>query len=185
MSVVKELDKLEEKYDIDEPASKEELIGKLVEMHNSYAEKGADKFSEFASAVLEYFAGTYIPYVFWVELARYMDDESARNSLYACIDAFSNSGFETAERKKMKPLLITYFAMEKEFETDKIQTLIIEKAHPDVQEYFRKITNFVEKNKTSVDMYVEKFEMLRTYQPDFDLLKVPLLKLKERLGVAE
>jgi hypothetical protein len=48
-------------------------------------------------------------------------------------------------------------------------------------EYFKKVQTFVLKNKTSVDMYIEKFQMLKDGFPDFELLALPLIKLKEQL----
>ena len=81
-----------------------------------------------------------------------------------------------------RPLLITYFAMEREFEVNKLITLVVEKAHPSVIEYFKKVQNFVLKNKTSVDMYIEKFNMLKDYAPNFEMLRMPVSKLKEAIG---
>ncbi|MEY3444481.1 MAG: hypothetical protein RLZZ519_2762, partial [Bacteroidota bacterium] len=104
-----------------------------------------------------------------------------RDQLFAIMQAFVDSGFEEEERKKMKSLLITYFAIEREFEVNKILTLIVEKSHPSVVEYFKKVQTFVLKNKTSVDMYIEKFQMLKEGFPNFELLALPLIKLKEQL----
>ena len=117
----------------------------------------------------------------WVELAQFTADHGNREQMFAIVEAFVNSGFEEEERKKMKSLLITYIAIEREFEVNKIFTLIVDKSHPSVQEFFRKVQTFVAKNKTSVDMYLEKFHMLKHNYPDFDLFALPLIKLKEQM----
>ena len=125
--------------------------------------------------------GVYIPYVMWAELAQFIEHHNNREQLFGIMQAFVDSGFEEEERKKMKSMLITYFAIEREFEVNKILTLIVEKSHPSVVEYFKKVQTFVLKNKTSVDMYIEKFQMLKDGFPDFELLALPLIKLKEQL----
>lgn len=182
MSLEKTLDALEEKYYGELEEDKDAIIPELEALHKETSEKGIEEFRTFSKAVLTRFGGVYQPYVFWVELREFMKASTNRQELFDIIHAFTESGFESEETKKMKPLLITYFSMEKEFELDKIQNLIVNKAHPDVQEYFRKLTSFVEKSYTSVKMYEEKFDMLMDLTPDFDLLRMPVIKLKEHLA---
>jgi len=182
MSLEKKLDALEDKYYGELEEDKDAIIPELEALHKEHSDKGIDEFRVFAKEVMTRFGGVYQPYIFWVELREYMKDSSNRMELFNIIQAFTESGFEVEETKKMKPLLITYFSMEKEFELDKIQNLIVEKAHVDVQEYFRKLTSFVEKSFTSVKMYEEKFDMLMDLTPDFDLLRMPVIKLKEHLA---
>lgn len=185
MSIAKELEKLEDKYDIEEADQKEALLEQLVELHEGLKAKGGASLEEFQNEVPNYFMGLYIPHIFWGELGKFMEDHEHRTKLFQLVQAFADSGFDKDEKAKMKPLLITYFAVEKEFEIDKIQSLIVEKAHPSVQEYFRKIITFVELNKTSVEMYVDKFRLLANMKPDFEVLKMPLAKLRDQLGVGE
>ena len=145
---------------------------------------GGEPYDTFASQSRNRVGGIFIPYIFWVHLKQFTDEGQSRDPLFHDILAFTKSDFEEEETKKMKSLLITYFAQEKEFEIDKIQNLIIDKSHPSVQEYFRKLITFVKKNQTSVNMYIEKFQMLKDRNPDFELLKLPVMKLKERLELA-
>jgi hypothetical protein len=51
-----------------------------------------------------------------------------------------------------------------------------------VKEYFAKITTFVSKNKNSTDTYLEKFRILMETYPDFELLGLPITKLKEQFA---
>lgn len=183
MSLAKTLDQLEEKFYGEFEEDRDAVIEELAALHKEALAKGVAEFREFSTAAMEVCGGVYIPYIMWVELAIFVEQQDNRERFFAITEAFVNSGFEEDERKKMKSLLITYFAIEREFEVNKIMTLIVEKAHPAVQEYFKKVQNFVLKNKTSVDMYTEKFQMLKRSFPDFELLSMPLIKLKERLGV--
>jgi hypothetical protein len=181
MSLAKTLAQLEERYYDELEEDREVVITELAVLHQEALQKGIAEFRTFAAEAMQVCGGVYIPYIMWVELAQFIGDQGNREQMFGIIDAFVNSGFEEEEKKKMKSLIITYFAIEREFEVNKIFTLIIEKAHPAVQEFFRKAQTFVAKNKTSVDMYIEKFNMLKKGYPDFELLALPLIKLKEQL----
>jgi hypothetical protein len=181
MSLSETLDALDEKYYGESEDARSEVIEALTELHENTLTEGLEEFREFSGQSMERCGGVYIPYLMWTELANFIEDEDQRGNLYSLIEAFTNSDFEEPEKKKMKTLLITYFALEKAFEINKIQSLIVDKSHPDVQEFFRKVRNFVDKNKTSVDMSVEKFQMLKEYAPNFDLMRMPVTRLKEQL----
>ena len=183
MSLAKTLSQLEERYYDELEEDRDAVIQELAVLHKEALSKGMPEFRKFSEEAMQVCGGVYIPYIMWVELARFINAEDNRERFFAITEAFVNSGFEEIERKKMKSLLITYFAIEREFEVNKITALIVDKAHPAVQEYFKKVHNFVVKNKTSVDMYTEKFQMLKDSFPDFDLLSMPLIKLKEHLRV--
>lgn len=185
MSLEKTLEALDEKYYDDPDAQREATIETLTELHEQSLMEGMEGFRSFAKETMSHCGGVYIPFIMWTELANYIEDPENRTHIFDIIAAFVNSDFELPERKRMKSLLITYFAMEREFEVNKVMTLIVEKAHQEVQEFFRKVQNFVSKNKTSVGMYVDKFNMLKEYAPNFDLLRMPVSKLKEHLEEAE
>lgn len=181
MSLEELIEQLEEKYYGDWEEDRGPVIEVLLPIQREALESGIDAFRGFADMVMDICGGIYIPYIMWVELAWYLDNLEERDRIFTTIESFVNSGFEEIERKKMKSLLITYFAIEREFEVNKVKVLIVEKAHPTVQEYFRKVQNFVAKNKTSVDNYLEKFQMIKSIDPDFSLLRMPVIKLKEHL----
>lgn len=184
MSLEKDLDTLEDKYYGEFEEDRTAIVAELSALHKADLEANDRVFSDFSRTVITRFGGAFIPYIFWTELQEFAKDNSRRGNLMDTIRAFTESGFEEIEVKKMKPLLITYFTMEKEFEIDKLFTLVINKSHPSVGEYFQKWLNFVEKNKSSVEMYVEKFNLLKGMYPDFGLLATPVTKLKEKLAVS-
>ncbi|MEM9986542.1 MAG: hypothetical protein AAF804_15730, partial [Bacteroidota bacterium] len=94
---------------------------------------------------------------------------------------FCESNFDDDEQKKLKPLLVVYFAKEKEFESGKVKTLYLDKAHPEVKEYYMRVLNFTQKNQKSTEMYIEKFDLLKGLFPDFHLLGLPITQLREKL----
>lgn len=173
------MEQLEERYYNEWEESRDAAVAELSVLHNDALSKGIEEFRAFSDAAKNICGGVYLPYILWVELAEFVNSPTNRERIYGLIQTFVDSGFEEEERSKMKSLLITYFALEREFEVNKVMTLIVEKSHPSVQEFFRKVQNFVLKNKTSVDMYIEKFQMLKDYEPNFEMLRMPVSKLKE------
>lgn len=184
MSLQEDFEALEEKYYGEWEEAREPLIEALSPLYRADLEANDRQYSDFSREVINYFGGAFIPYIFWTELDAFSRDNERRVNLFAIIEAFINSDFEETERKQMKPLVITYFTMEKEFEMDKLFATVIKGTHPDVESYFQKLFDFVDKNKTSVEMYIEKFNLLQGIYPDFGLLRLPVTKLKEKLAVS-
>ena len=174
-------EKLEEKFYGELEENKEAIIKELEEPLEAAMTAGGDTYRDFANDAKDKLGGLLIPHLFWAELKIFVEEPEHRPHIFEMIQAFTVSNFEEEEMKKIKPLLITYFSIEKEFEINKIQNLIVDKAHPGVQDYFGKLISFVKKNQSSVKMYIEKFDMLKDKSPDFELLRLPVIKLKERL----
>lgn len=181
MSLETILDTLEQKYYAELGENKAVMSKELTRIYKEIS--GQEPLREaFLTQVMHRFGGMYTPYVLWFRLSDFFRNEETRAKVHEVLDAFCDSEFEEEETKKAKPLIITYFSKEKEFEVDRLKLLLLPKKHPKVQEYFEKLLNFVERNKSSVDMYIEKFIMLHDRMPDFDLLAVPVTKLKEKLA---
>ncbi len=156
-------------------------IDSLKQVHHS-VEDDSELFEDFKKDVLSVCGGSYIPIIFWIELNTFFNDESNRMAIFNIIDSFCDSDFTDGIKSNMKPLLITYFAIEKEFEINKLKSFVIEKKHPEVQSFFQKLLNFVEKNKDSVQTYITKFKLLKTKFPDFELMNLPIKRLNEQLA---
>lgn len=183
MDLAKELDKLEDSYYGEWEENKEPLVAALKELH-LVARKDESGFNRFLVLTADRFGGAYIPYLFWDKLSDFLSVPEERTFLQQLLKAFVNSGFDEVTQKMMKPLVVVYLAKEKRFELDKIRAIHIDKAHPEVREYFQKLSSFVEKNQKSTEMYCEKFAMLTNIHPDFKLLSMPITQLKERMQKA-
>ncbi|MEZ4777473.1 MAG: hypothetical protein R3D00_30130 [Bacteroidia bacterium] len=180
MDIVKELDQLEDKYYGDWEEDKAALIDALRPIHLK-ARENKDTFNRFLVQTAERFGGAYIPFLFWEKISDFLDAPEERVYIHELIRIFISSNFEEEEQMHMKPLLVTYFAKEKEFELGKIRALVVDKSHPSVKDYFYKLMSFVEKNQRATEMYTEKFMLLKHVHPDFDLLSMPITQLKEKL----
>lgn len=183
MDIVKELEKLEDKYYGEWEEDKGPLIEEMTKLHMSVGED-EDSFNRFLVQTAERFGGSYIPYLFWDKLSYFIDTPEERYYIQELIKAFANSNFDDDEQRMLKPLLVTYFAKEKVFEINKLRAMLIDKAHPEVREYFMNLLNFIEKNQKATEMYCEKFELLKTVHPDFSLLRLPISELREKIPQA-
>ncbi|MDX2284101.1 MAG: hypothetical protein NW241_08055 [Bacteroidia bacterium] len=180
MDIVQRLEALEDLFYGEWEEDRAQLIPHLLELHMGAASE-EDTLNRFLVQTAGRFGGAYIPYLFWDKLSFFYNNPLERIYLHELIRVFINSDFGDEEQKMMKPLLVVYFAKEKTFEIDKIQTMLLDAAHPVVKDYFHKLFSFVEKNQRATEMYCEKFELLKDFQPDFELFSLPVTQLRERL----
>lgn len=182
MDILEKLNEIEEKYAESIDTAREDAISEMAAYHQQVAEETPEEVDRFVIMAADVLGGIYLPHLFWYKLGEYYDgNQDARIFLQELIKIFTESNFEEDEQKRIKSLLIAYMAKEKEFELDKIRTIIVDKAHHTVREYFHKLFHFVQKNKKATGMYCEKFALLKDYQPNFELLALPVTKLKEML----
>lgn len=183
MDFIKQLQKLEDKFYGEWEEDRDVLVSELSKLHKE-ASADPDTFSKFLVHSADMFGGIYLPYLFWEKLSQFMKAEEQRTYLQDLMIKFSNSNFEEVEQSRMKPLLVVYFAKEKEFEINKIRAKVIDKAHPEVKEYYHRLLSFTEKNQKATNMYCEKFELLSEIHPNFELMALPITQLKEKLQEA-
>lgn len=182
MNISEELNKIEDQYADTLDEQREEAVEVIRALQDKLTEESPEDIDRFLLFSADTLGGIYLPYVFWYKLGEFYEGNAeARLFLQELIRIFSESSFEEAEQKKIKSLLVAYLAREREFEIDKIRTLIVDKAHPAVKDYFYKLFQFVQKNKNATTMYCDKFEILKEYQPNFELLSLPLSRLREIL----
>ena len=181
MELIEYLKKLDEKYYNEQNESKQFAVKELKKVYKSVL-NDEDLLQIFMEEAPYVCGGTFIPFLFWITLQKFTENpDNARPQIFELIKAFCNSDFNEADAHELKPLIITYFAMEKRFEIDKLKTFIIDKAHPDVKTYFNKLLSFVDKNKDSVKTYIEKFQLIKHHTPDFELLNLPITRLKQTI----
>ncbi|MDW8159663.1 MAG: hypothetical protein RML72_12420 [Bacteroidia bacterium] len=161
--------------------NKPQLLENIKKIHLSLL-RNPEELGEFIEFTMQNIGSIYLPYLFWIEVAKLLDKRHNPELIYQMIEAFCNSDFEEEERNKMKPLLIIYFAMENEFHIDRIKSFIIQKSHKTVQDYFSLIFKFVHHNKRAVEVLIKKMQMLKKYYPSFELLELPVQELEEKLG---
>lgn len=178
MELEEYLQEINRKYYEEQEESYTFAIEALKQVHVSVADD-PEMYEEFREIALYNCGGAYLPFLFWSELSVYCDSRENRLILFQLLKAFADSDFSDEMIKDMKPLIITYIAMETEFEIDRLKAQIIDKAHPNVQSYFKKYLTFVEKNKDSVGTYTKKFNLIRKQFPDFELLSKPLSRVYE------
>jgi hypothetical protein len=164
----------------DDLEGREQIYSVMRELHNSLLEdpEQAENLYDFIVEGSSKAGGIYIPYFFWVELSKLLSNEPDRDLIWELLKRFIESDFEDETLRNMKPLLVVYFSRESEFELDRLKTHLT-KAHPKVREYFHSLFRFKEQNLKSVEAYNRKFEIVRQYYPNFELLSLPVQKLEE------
>ncbi|MEL6252138.1 MAG: hypothetical protein AAFR87_09020, partial [Bacteroidota bacterium] len=90
MDIVKELEKLEDKYYGEWEEDKGPLIEEMTKLHMSVGED-EDSFNRFLVQTAERFGGSYIPYLFWDKLSYFIDTPEERYYIQELIKAFANS----------------------------------------------------------------------------------------------
>ena len=164
-----------------ESEDKEAAIEALQALHVPLLRK-PDELRPFVHQAARVAGGTYLPYLFWIELVKFMDGKGDSELLYDLVLAFTESDFDEEDLHKIKPLLVVYFAKERVFQIDRIKAQIVEKSHPSVRDFFYDLYKFVETNHVSTQTYHTKLVMLKKYFPDFERFELPIPQLEEELG---
>lgn len=180
MTLVETLDQLEAAYNENPDEARADVIANLYAIHEAWR-GDQEAFNEFVLRVIPRFGAIYTPYVFWEKLRAYFSNENERVYLFEIIKAFANGDFEEAEQQMLKPLLVVYLAHEKAFEIHKLESMIFDKSHRAVREYFEKILAFIHKNEHSPKMYHDKFDLMGDRMPDFELYSLPVTQLRDQL----
>jgi hypothetical protein len=180
MTLDEQFNMIEEAYYEANEENKETVLEAIKAVRASIV-KHPELLAEFKQKVTKVCGGIYIPYLFWMELVKFIDGAPDRAMLYKIIEDFATSNFEEDERNKMKALLAVYFHKEKEFETSRIRNKIVANAHPEVQHYFNNLFKFAASNPSAVLAYYEKLLLLKPYYPNFELFRLPLPRLEEQL----
>ncbi|MBX3101217.1 MAG: hypothetical protein KF690_01775 [Bacteroidetes bacterium] len=181
MSFEKDIEKLNKAYESAEGENREETVAALAKLHATTEKDNAQRQAFYALAA-QACGGCYIPYLFWTALSRFYDAPESRDSIYDLLQAFATGDFEEADQQLMKPLIVIYFAKEKEFEVDKVRARLLVGVHPSVKAYFDGLVSFLQNNKVAVQTYRDKFALLRKGMPDFARFSMPLSKLEEQLA---
>jgi hypothetical protein len=180
MTLEESIEKVRQYYD--ETENREwalEALGKLLAQVVGYPEHLA----QFERLAADLGGGMFIPYLFWVEMSKYMDNKGDRDAIFHLIRAFVESDFEEEEREKMRPLLIVYFKREGgSFEISKIKAKILDDAHKDVKAYFKEVEQYPERNPSATETLLKKMHLLRRQFPQFDLFKLTVQQIEEQLS---
>lgn len=181
MELIEYLKQLDEKYYNEQDEEHEFAIKELMKVYKSVM-NDPELLQAFTEEAPYLCGGAFIPYLFWLTLAKFsQNSEEFRPQIIELIKAFCKSDFNDQDVTSLKPLLITYFVLERPFEIEKLKVFVIQKSHPKVIQYFQKILTFVEKNKDSVKTYVEKFNLVKHLAPNFELFSKPIAHVREEL----
>lgn len=181
MNIQEQLELINQEYYKADGENKAQVIEALKKIHVALL-RNPEELKTFIHSVIRLCGGCYIPYVFWLELVKFIDGNGDSALVYQIIEAFCQSDFEEEELHKMKPLLVIYFSREREFEQDRIKAYIVDHSHKTVREYFAMLYRFVAHNTHSVQAYTQKLHLLKRFYPNFELFDLSVQELEAKLS---
>lgn len=154
----------------------------LMELHRQLF--GTPEEEDFIADAQHICGGVYLPELFWRRLAQFMAESGTaqRQSVHELFQSLVDSDFDENLLLRFKPLATVYMASEKQFEIDRLEAQVFADTHPQVKEYFTKLSQFGTKNPHVVEAYRRKFSLVREEFPDFGRFDLPVNQLEEELG---
>ncbi len=184
MTFEEQLDAIERAYFDADEENRDEVLEYLQGVHKQILKLPAEQARPYVLALASCCGGLMIPYLFWYELLRFLEQDSDSSLIQELLRRFANSNFDEHDQKLLKPLVAIYFYHESEFQLDRFETQVINTSHPEVQNYFKKLLKFAQSgNAASIEAYEEKLRLLKPYYPDFDSFNLPVNRLREELGM--
>lgn len=169
-----------------EGADPQTLVAELEALHEELMQASDDETrADFEREVLHIANGIYLPHIFWMYLAPFLDKaqrETYRPFLEYILQVYAQLPCSSFVDKRMRPLLYVYLTEEAPFYVDKLNAFLGKYAHPDKQALFQEVRAFIQRNPNTVRIFREKFRLLKDYVPDFDMLAMPLPTLRTSLG---
>lgn len=186
MTFEEQLEAIENAYFDADEENRDDVIDALKTIHKQVLKLKPDDALEYKRELAGACGGLMIPYLFWFELIRFLDQADNSELIQELLAKFATSNFEELEQKYLKPLVAIYFSKETEFQLDKFDSRVVNTAHPEVQQYFRRLLKFVHStNQASLDAYQQKLSLLKPYYPDFEMFNQPISRLREELGLED
>ncbi|MCS7188831.1 MAG: hypothetical protein RMJ66_03580 [Bacteroidia bacterium] len=160
----------------------EEVIQRIEALHQEVMHDPELRMN-FEKEVLNVAQGLYLPYIFWIYLAAFLQDkESYRPFLEYILQVFAQQPSNPFIEKRLRPLLYVYFSEESPFYLDRLWDYFSRYANADKYSFMDKTRSLIAKNPATVEIFREKFRLLSAYMPDFEALALPLAQIRESLA---
>ncbi|MCX8112071.1 MAG: hypothetical protein N3E49_02575 [Bacteroidia bacterium] len=162
----------------------EELIARLEALHEEVSGDENARL-EFEREVLKVADGLYLPHIFWIYLGAFLEDkETYRPFIEYILQVYAQLPPSPFLEKRMRPLLCVYFTEEAPFHIHKLEASLKRYARPEKQTLFSDIQNFIKRNPTTVQIFRQKFSLLKQYLPNFEMFSMALPQLRAALNQA-
>ena len=177
MSVKEVLQKIETAQK--EGQTAQSLLNLIESLHAQFLEAEPDTRAAFEDAVLTVADGLYLPNLFWMYLAAFLEDREAyRPSLEALLRTFVQLPPNPLAEENLRLLLYVYFSEEEPFHIERLWHLLEQEATKEKMDYLKRVRNLIHRNPITVKIFREKFRLLAPYMPNFDQLRMPLPQVR-------
>ena len=177
MSVEEALQKIETAQK--EGQTAQQLLSLMESLHAQFLEADPDTRAAFEDAILTVADGLYLPNLFWMYLAAFLEDPQAyRPSLEALLRTFAQLPLNPLAEENLRLLLYVYFLEEEPFHLERLWHLLEQEAIREKMEYFKRVRDLIHRNPITVKIFQEKFRLLAPFIPNFDQLRMPLPQVR-------
>ncbi|MDT7941945.1 MAG: hypothetical protein RQ993_01565 [Bacteroidota bacterium] len=177
MSVQEALEQIEAAQK--EGKTPEQLLNLIESLHASFLEGDPEERAAFEEALMTVADGLYLPHLFWMYLAGFLEDREAyRPSLEALLRTFATLPPNPLAEENLRLLLYVYFSEEEPFHLERLWHLLAQEATPEKLAYFQRVKTLTERNPLTVRIFREKFRLLGPFFPNFDHLRLPLPQVR-------
>ncbi|MCS6790592.1 MAG: hypothetical protein NZ580_06395 [Bacteroidia bacterium] len=163
----------------------EEAIARLEALHEKLMENPEER-SQFEMEVLPMADGVYMPHIFWIYLAAFLQSEESRADyrpfLEHILQVYAQLPPSPFVEKRLRPLVHIYFAEDSPFYMDKLHEYYKSFAHPEKRDFIKRVKSYLQRNPKTVSILRRKFHMLTSFFPNFQLFSLPIPELEKVIG---
>ncbi|MCS7163292.1 MAG: hypothetical protein NZ958_08240 [Bacteroidia bacterium] len=159
----------------------EALLSELEALHESILEEPEAR-RLFEKEALQIADGIYLPHLFWMYLAAFLQDKEAyRPAIEYLLQVFVRQPSNPLVEKRMRPLLCIYFSEEAPFYKDRFLEYARRYGYPEKQRFLEKVLEFIPRNPSTVSIFRRKFALIGEYFPNFELFALPIQQIEAEL----
>lgn len=121
-----------------------------------------------------------IPYIFWLDLIKWINKGIGNNELIYLFKSFINSNeISENELKNIKGLLCIFMKTCSSFDYDKIMNIYHNINNEEIKNWMSININLVAKNANVINIYKDKLILLQNYLPNFDYYFMSLNQIEQ------
>lgn len=157
----------------------EQLLHLIESLHADFLETEPEVRAAFEDAVLTLADGLYLPNLFWMYMAGFLEDpETYRPSLEALLRTFAQLPPNPLAEENLRLLLYVYFSEEEPFHIERLWHLLEQEATKEKLEYLKRVRELIHRNPVTVKIFQDKFRLLAPFFPNFEHLRMPLPQVR-------
>ncbi len=162
-----------------EQQNPEQLLNLIESLHLHFLEGDPDARATFEDAVITVADGLYVPNLFWMYLAGFLEDREAyRTSLEFLLRTFAKLPPNPLAEENLRLLLYVYLSEEEPFHIERLWHILEQEGSHQKLQYFQRVRTLIHRNPQTVQIFRAKFRLLASFIPNFEQLRIPLPQVR-------